>query len=154
MNFKDLRSKLFSSNGQKYLTKEENDYIDEFKGLFEEYGCDDPTYMGIPRFNKLLILLNITKDHPIAKAVDAAWKEHFEYLKFKERLRCIMRIVERPQFDKYSQKMNEFKDLSDEELKKYIEKYESEAVKSRDVKALRELSNIVNDIHGIDDYWS
>lgn len=154
MNFKELTNKIFNNRSNE-ITEEENDYIREFKGLFEGYTLNGIKYNGIPRFDMLLKLLNITDDDdPIAKAVDKAWKEHLEYLKLKDRLRNAMSLVEPPQFDKYAPKLKEFEDLTDEELAKLIEKYETEAVKSRDVKALRELSDIVNTMHSKEEYWN
>lgn len=158
MNFKELVNKTFNKRSNE-ITEEENAYISEFKTLFEEWGFEEwgsygIKYNGIPRFDRLLGLLNITEDDPIAKAVNKAWKEHFEYNKLKDRLRNIMSLVEPPQFDKYAPKLKEFEDITDEELAKLIEKYETKAVKSRDVKALRELSDIVNNMHSKEAYWN
>lgn len=148
MNFKDLTNKLFSKEQteQTELTEEENDCVLKLRDLFEPYPGSDNCY-GIPSYPKLRYLLKTTDDDPILRAVKAAWEESKVNRNIIDRIRDAMTKVEPPSFDRYVPILKNFENVTDEELIKGIEKYEKELIEIRDVKALRELSAIVKDMH-------
>ena len=149
ISFRKLTDKLFNNKCSE-LSEEENEYLDELRGLFKYYAPDGIHYTGIPNCLKVCSVLNIDESSPIFKAIAEAWEEQRRYRELKARFRQVLPKVEPLCPDDYPL-VKEFEDVTDEELAKAIESYERELLKARDVKALREFSTIYKDIHDKED---